>query len=63
MNASELREMGVESLNAKLLELLKEQFNLRMQKTTGQLQQTHEVRIIRRDIARVKTILTQKAGE
>ena len=63
MKASELKDMDAASLNVKLTELLKEQFNLRMQKTTGQLQQTHEVRIIRRDIARVKTILTQKAGE
>jgi large subunit ribosomal protein L29 len=63
MNASELKDMDAASLNVKLTELLKEQFNLRMQKTTGQLQQTHEIRNIRRDIARVKTILTQKAGE
>lgn len=63
MKASELKDMDAASLNVKLTELLKEQFNLRMQKTTGQLQQTHEIRNIRRDIARVKTILTQKAGE
>jgi large subunit ribosomal protein L29 len=63
MNASELKDMDAASLNVKLTELLKEQFNLRMQKTTGQLQKTHEIRNIRRDIARVKTILTQKAGE
>jgi large subunit ribosomal protein L29 len=62
MNASELKEKSVEELNATLLELLKEQFNLRMQASTGQLAQTHELRIVRRKIARVKTILNEKAG-
>ncbi|TKB49552.1 50S ribosomal protein L29 [Ferrimonas aestuarii] len=62
MKATELREKSVEDLNAELLSLLREQFNLRMQNATGQLKQTHELKKVRRNIARVKTILTQKAG-
>ncbi|MGX9418079.1 50S ribosomal protein L29 [Vibrio sp. RC27] len=62
MKAQDLREKSVDELNAELLNLLKEQFNLRMQAATGQLQQTHTLKIVRRDIARVKTVLTEKAG-
>jgi len=62
MNAAELKEKSVEELNTALLELLREQFNLRMQNSTGQLAQTHLLKNVRRDIARVKTILNQKAG-
>ncbi|MDP2561971.1 50S ribosomal protein L29 [Psychrobium sp. 1_MG-2023] len=62
MNTVELREKSVEELNTALLELLREQFNLRMQNSTGQLAQTHLLKNVRRDIARVKTILNQKAG-
>ena len=62
MKAQDLREKSVEELNAELLNLLREQFNLRMQAATGQLQQTHTLKAVRRDIARVKTVLTEKAG-
>lgn len=62
MKASELRQKSVEELNNQLLELLREQFKLRMQKSTGQLSQTHQLKQLRRDIARVKTLLTEKAG-
>ena len=62
MKAQDLREKSVEELNAELLNLLREQFNLRMQAATGQLQQTHNLKTVRRDIARVKTVLTEKAG-
>jgi large subunit ribosomal protein L29 len=62
MKASELRDLSVEALEAKKIELLNEQFKMRMNKSMGQLQQTHEIRNLRRDVARVKTILTQKAG-
>jgi len=62
MNTAELKEKSVEELNTALLELLREQFNLRMQNSTGQLAQTHLIKNVRRDIARVKTILNQKAG-
>jgi large subunit ribosomal protein L29 len=61
MKAQDLREKSVEELNAELLSLLQEQFNLRMQAATGQLQQTHTLKAVRRDIARVKTVLTEKA--
>ncbi|MFV8818507.1 50S ribosomal protein L29 [Haliea sp. E17] len=63
MKASELREKSVEDLNKQLLTLREEQFKLRMQKSTGQLGQTHLLQENQRDIARVKTVLTQKAGE
>ncbi|MAN51501.1 MULTISPECIES: 50S ribosomal protein L29 [Marinimicrobium] len=62
MKASELREKSVEELNGELLTQLKEQFKLRMQAATGQLGQTHLLKQTRRDIARIKTVLKQKAG-
>lgn len=62
MKASELKAKSVEELNQELLSLLREQFNLRMQSATGQLNQTHLLRQVRRDIARVKTLLNEKAG-
>ena len=62
MKASELKDKSVEELNAELLELLREQFNLRMQKAAGQPTQSHLLGQARRDIARVKTILNEKAG-
>ncbi|RKF21410.1 50S ribosomal protein L29 [Alginatibacterium sediminis] len=62
MKANELKEKNVEELNAELLNLLREQFNLRMKASTGQLAQSHLLKNVRRDIARVKTILNQKAG-
>jgi len=61
MKATELKEKSVEELNAELLNLLREQFNLRMQHSTGQLEKTDQLKKVRRSIARVKTILTQKA--
>ncbi len=62
MKTVELREKSVDELNQQLLELLKEQFTLGMQKSSGQLAQSHLVGKVRRDIARVKTVLTEKAG-
>ncbi|MGY0219878.1 50S ribosomal protein L29 [Endozoicomonadaceae bacterium StTr2] len=62
MNAAELREKSVEELNEQLLTLLRDQFNFRMQKATGQLSQTHLLKQTKRDIARVKTLLGEKAG-
>ena len=61
MKATELKNKSVEELNTELLSLLREQFNLRMQASTGQLEKTDQLRKVRRNIARVKTILTQKA--
>ena len=63
MKASDLREKSVEDLNKELLSLREAQFKLRMQKSTGQLGETHLLKQTQRDIARVKTVLAQKAGE
>ncbi len=62
MNAAELREKSVEELNEELLSLLRDQFNYRMQKATGQLSQSHLLKQSKRDIARIKTVLNAKAG-
>jgi len=63
MKAQDLREKSVDELNAELKDLLADQFKYRMQKATGQLGQSHLLKEVRRDIARVKTIINQKAGE
>jgi len=60
MNASELREKKVEDLRGELEELLREQFNLRMQKGVGQAPRPDRIRKVRRDIARVKTVINEK---
>jgi large subunit ribosomal protein L29 len=62
MKASDLREKSPEDLDKELLTLREEQFKLRMQKGTGQLGQSHLLRQNQRDIARVKTVLKEKAG-
>ena len=62
MKASELREKSVDELQEDLIGLLKDQFNFRMQKSTGQLGQTNLLKQVSKDIARVKTVLNQKAG-
>jgi len=61
MKATELRDKSVEDLAKELNGLLREQFNLRMQKGTGQLSKPHRVGEVRREIARVKTVLNEKA--
>lgn len=58
MKAQKLRESSVKELKAELLNLLREQFNLRIQLAGGQLQKTHLLRQVRRNIARVKTFIT-----
>lgn len=60
MELKKLREKSSEALNAHLGELHKESFALRMQKATGQLAKTHESRRVRREIARVNTLLGEK---
>lgn len=62
MDASDLREKSVEELRKELLELLRERFNLRMQLGSGQQPRPHLFKRVRRDIARVKTVLNEKAG-
>jgi large subunit ribosomal protein L29 len=61
MKASELRGKSSDELNQELNALLNAQFKLRMQKATQQLTNTSQIRKVRRDIARVRTILNQKA--
>ena len=64
MNATELRDKTPAELQEALLELRKEQFNLRMQKGTGQLSRPSEMNRVRKSIARIKTVLNEKkAGE
>jgi large subunit ribosomal protein L29 len=60
MKPAELRAKGAEELREQLLQLKKEQFNLRFQKASGQLEHTSRVREVRRDIARIKTILAEQ---
>ncbi len=56
----DLRSMSVDELEGKLLEAKKEQFNLRVQQSTGQLQNTAAVRKVRREIAKINTLLTDR---
>ena len=62
MNVSEFRNKSVDELKNEMLALLKEQFNLRIQRGVGQSTQTHLFRKVRKDIARIKTILCEKEG-
>ena len=62
MKAADLRAMTVDQLDDEALKLKKEQFNLRFQRATNQLENTARVRVVRRDIARIKTIAAQKRG-
>jgi large subunit ribosomal protein L29 len=60
MKTDDVRAMTPDQLSDELMKLKREQFNLRFQRATGQLENTGRVRIVRRDIARIKTIATQK---
>jgi large subunit ribosomal protein L29 len=60
MKASEIRDKTLDELDDELIKLKKEQFNLRFQRATGQLENTVRVRQLRRDIARVLTIAQEK---
>jgi large subunit ribosomal protein L29 len=60
MNANDLQNKSVEELNTELHNLLREQFNLRMQRGTGQLTKPHLIGQVRKNIARVKTFINQK---
>ncbi len=63
MKANELRQRSAEDLQKELMSLLREQFNLRMQRGTGQLSKPSQMKAVRREIARVKTVMgEQKAG-
>jgi len=63
MKASELRQKDKDGLNDELLELLKTQFGLRMQLSTQQLANYSQMKKVRRDIARVRTVMKEKAGQ
>ncbi|MBU2712130.1 50S ribosomal protein L29 [Zooshikella harenae] len=63
MKVQELRDKSPEELRDQLHSLLRDQFNYRMQKAVGQLTQTHLLKQVRRDIARVKTVLTEQVGK
>lgn len=60
VKTADVRAMSADQMKDKLLELKKEQFNLRFQSATGQLEKTARIRQVRRDIARLKTIMTEK---
>ena len=60
MDIKQMRQKSADELKSHLLDLRKEQFALRMQKATGQLAKTHEARRVRREIARVNTVLGQQ---
>ncbi|KHD08988.1 50S ribosomal protein L29 [Candidatus Thiomargarita nelsonii] len=60
MKARELREKSVDELNKERLELLREHFNLRLQKANDQLNRHTQLKSVQRDIARVKTVLNEK---
>lgn len=62
-NIQELRELSVPQLQEELLALRKEQFNLRMKKANGTLEKTHLINIVRKTIARIKQLMTEKAGK
>ncbi|MDA4843849.1 50S ribosomal protein L29 [Hoeflea poritis] len=63
MKAVDVRVMSADQLTDELAKLKKEQFNLRFQQATGQLEKTSRIKEVRRDIARIKTIARQKAAE
>lgn len=62
MKANELRQKTINDLEVEHISLLRELFNLRMQKATGQLAKSHEMRRVRRDVARLLTVIQEKIG-
>jgi large subunit ribosomal protein L29 len=62
MKIADVRALTADQADESLLDLKKEQFNLRFQSATGQMEKTHRVNEIRKDIARLKTVARQKAG-
>ena len=63
MKVGDVREMTIDQIDDEVMKLKKEQFNLRFQRATGQLENTARVRQVRRDIARLKTIARQKRAQ
>ncbi len=62
MKAADVKALSADQLNEELAKLKKEQFNLRFQKATGQLEKTARVKQVRKDIARIKTIAAEKSA-
>jgi large subunit ribosomal protein L29 len=62
MDIEDVRRLSADQLTDQLLQLKKEQFNLRFQAATGQMEKTHRVQEVRRDIARIKTVMRVKAS-
>jgi large subunit ribosomal protein L29 len=63
MKIEEVRGLTADQLNDNLLNLKREQFNLRFQQATGQMEKSHRVEQVRRDIARIKTVMRQKSNQ
>jgi large subunit ribosomal protein L29 len=63
MKAKELRAKGADGMKKELMDLLRAQFSLRMQLSTQQTNKTHELRKVRRDIARVRTLMTEASAK
>ena len=61
-NINELREMSVDQLGIELLDMRKQQFNMRLKKANGVLEKTHGITHVRKSIARIKTLITEKVG-
>ena len=63
MKVADIKAMSMDQLKDELLKLKKEQFNLRFQQATGQLEKTAEFRVVRRNIARVKTVMREQQAQ
>ncbi len=63
MKTSEIRKMSIEDINKKIVELKNELFELRMKQATGTLEKPHMINKLRKDVARLKTVLTEKMND
>ena len=63
MKTSEIRKMSVEDINSKIIEIKNELFELRMKQATGTLEKPHMINALRKDVARLKTVLTEKLND
>lgn len=63
MKISEMREMSIEDINKKIVELKNELFEMRMKQATGSLEKPHMINKLRKDVARLKTVLTEKSKD
>ena len=63
MKTSDIRKMTIEDINKKILEIKTELFELRMKQATGTLEKPHMINALRKDVARLKTVLTEKLSE